>query len=1067
MKKLLTRFSFFVIILICFGTFTTFAADVFGDVTEDNDEIYFLKESGVVQGRSEGVYAPEEDVNRAEMLKILLESAGVDIDADMYKDCFPDVHSEWFAKYVCYAKDHDFISGYSDGYFKPSDNVNLVEALKMGFNVFGMELEDVEGEWYESFFSTARNYNIIDLDYNSDLIVSRELMAKIASKLAIVKGTSKQYDPIYLKSLRRWDNRIQDLFDKNKSEEIKNNFDASDDIIVKITSIKDDTFKLEYADENFNVSKGSSDLSKEPYIEIGSTGASFGLNTDFVFDGDIKFENSAVLRADADLSGFYGKSININWTAFKTLNISDKMGEKSMSINLESGAVSGDFELTKGITKLEKFPFELCVSDYKGYLGGITIINLNTITIGGCATEIKNHKTSIIKKVSSIKTPGVHKPILPIKPLAPGKTNEGGVLSDDELDEVKEEEFEPEYPPVVTETGDGGEEVAPAFPAPANHPGNYESPQYSSAGLEKAIERQKQANANSQETTEENKAILNQTISELEDLMNEYGIKIPENPPQFDPSKCCPSYKKDGKCCTGLDLNSKEGRAEYRKRINCLVSSFNEENSRLAELLRDAFTLIEDVEDWALAEANFAQLAAFMQLNKIMAHTVIDIVMGNVGDLKGIVSTALSNAFDDDVAGAFNGLVDPSSMPENFISSTATQLASDAIGFSDRVNNAANEVADKLGLTGARKDAFVNSVNDRFADNPAGLINPAEWLKLIYDSLVNEGGASAENIVNTIKKMRQKRDENLLEAWKSAQLLLQINAVLKKVRSEECSKACISGMKKELEKRKEAEKKHKKRLQEDSDAILEALEWILDYEMNGLLGDEFTQEEVKEKLLEQLKKKLCDLGYDLCWVDIEFEVSFTRLENGGIKWEIKNYRLKKRKTRKDPCSCDKNKEDSDKSNNNDEDSTNISSTTNSDTNSNTSTNSTTTNNSSSDLSDNSNSDSSSSTADNNSDPDNTDSQNCQERNMECNNCSEFIAEQYTGKVKFDTGRFIPTEYENCMFEIPEPLVHDKFIEHFQERAEDLFMQFIDPANQELEFNMNTGVFYMNGDVVEL
>jgi len=35
--------------------------------------------------------------------------AGVGADIGSGKDCFPDVHDEWFAKYVCYAKDHNMI----------------------------------------------------------------------------------------------------------------------------------------------------------------------------------------------------------------------------------------------------------------------------------------------------------------------------------------------------------------------------------------------------------------------------------------------------------------------------------------------------------------------------------------------------------------------------------------------------------------------------------------------------------------------------------------------------------------------------------------------------------------------------------------------------------------------------------------------------------------------------------------------------------------------------------------------------------------------------------------------
>lgn len=100
------------------------------------DAISSLVEAGIFQGYPDGTFQPNGVINRAELLKILIEGQDISVDANLYKNCFPDVKEEWYAKYVCYAKHKGWISGYPDGTYKPGNTVNKVEALKILFNVY-------------------------------------------------------------------------------------------------------------------------------------------------------------------------------------------------------------------------------------------------------------------------------------------------------------------------------------------------------------------------------------------------------------------------------------------------------------------------------------------------------------------------------------------------------------------------------------------------------------------------------------------------------------------------------------------------------------------------------------------------------------------------------------------------------------------------------------------------------------------------------------------------------------------------------------------------------------------
>jgi hypothetical protein len=100
------------------------------------DAISSLVEMEIFEGYPDGSFDADGVINRAELLKILIEARGIDPDENAYKNCFPDVREDWYAKYVCYAKEQNWIAGYPDGTYRPGDTVNKVEALKILFNVY-------------------------------------------------------------------------------------------------------------------------------------------------------------------------------------------------------------------------------------------------------------------------------------------------------------------------------------------------------------------------------------------------------------------------------------------------------------------------------------------------------------------------------------------------------------------------------------------------------------------------------------------------------------------------------------------------------------------------------------------------------------------------------------------------------------------------------------------------------------------------------------------------------------------------------------------------------------------
>lgn len=128
-------------------------SDISGHQYED--AIQNLVDMKVIDGYPDGTYKPDNTVNRAEFLKIVIGASIDDIGSGA--NCFPDVSDEWFAKYVCYAKDRGIVQGYPDGLFRPAQTVNYVEAMKILYkaNDDNGVTNPKGSEWYSSYYEDA------------------------------------------------------------------------------------------------------------------------------------------------------------------------------------------------------------------------------------------------------------------------------------------------------------------------------------------------------------------------------------------------------------------------------------------------------------------------------------------------------------------------------------------------------------------------------------------------------------------------------------------------------------------------------------------------------------------------------------------------------------------------------------------------------------------------------------------------------------------------------------------------------------------------------------------------
>ncbi len=95
--------------------------------------VSYLSQAGVINGYPDGTFKPDYPINRAEVLKIVLNGSNINSPEEFGEVTFPDVNStDWFARYVMRAKLLGIVKGSDvDGTFTPARQVNKAEFLKM------------------------------------------------------------------------------------------------------------------------------------------------------------------------------------------------------------------------------------------------------------------------------------------------------------------------------------------------------------------------------------------------------------------------------------------------------------------------------------------------------------------------------------------------------------------------------------------------------------------------------------------------------------------------------------------------------------------------------------------------------------------------------------------------------------------------------------------------------------------------------------------------------------------------------------------------------------------------
>lgn len=228
MKNLLSILS--ILSVLVWQTPASFAKN-FSDIPENHPNYLatkYLSAKGIIKGYKDDSFKPNSEINRAELLKILLEDNKTEIEKSE-SNCFNDSpYTAWYSDYLCAAKKMKIVNGYEDGSFKPWQAVNKVEAIKMIAKVYSWEpktviekpfLDTPINEWYTADVHLAKLKNLLATSgqyfYPANNISRGEIAEIIYRYLIIMELKEEKFSN---KLLHKIENLISEAEENQQSE---------------------------------------------------------------------------------------------------------------------------------------------------------------------------------------------------------------------------------------------------------------------------------------------------------------------------------------------------------------------------------------------------------------------------------------------------------------------------------------------------------------------------------------------------------------------------------------------------------------------------------------------------------------------------------------------------------------------------------------------------------------------------------------------------------------------------------------------------------------------------------
>lgn len=157
----------------------------FSDVTVSNPNNAYIakaKQLGIIKGYEDGTFRPNSSISRAEALKIILKTYGINLDNKSPRlVSFPDVDTlHWASSYIEFAKHNTIINGYGNGTFGVDNSVTRAELAKISLRA--AKILSADTYYFPPLFSD---------DERNVLLAQHEALLEEQRKMALAQAEAK------------------------------------------------------------------------------------------------------------------------------------------------------------------------------------------------------------------------------------------------------------------------------------------------------------------------------------------------------------------------------------------------------------------------------------------------------------------------------------------------------------------------------------------------------------------------------------------------------------------------------------------------------------------------------------------------------------------------------------------------------------------------------------------------------------------------------------------------------------------------------------------------------------
>lgn len=147
---------------------------VFKDVKDHYalSHIHHLHDAGIVNGRPDGTFGPNESVSRAEFMAMMVRALKLEGIADNPKG-FKDINNHWAKNTLLIASKNNLISGYPDNTLRPDNPITLAEVSAVISRAFNFKTSKnavydklKSSQWYTPYVKKMMDSGILNTDDN-------------------------------------------------------------------------------------------------------------------------------------------------------------------------------------------------------------------------------------------------------------------------------------------------------------------------------------------------------------------------------------------------------------------------------------------------------------------------------------------------------------------------------------------------------------------------------------------------------------------------------------------------------------------------------------------------------------------------------------------------------------------------------------------------------------------------------------------------------------------------------------------------------------------------------------